>query len=100
MALKIKENRTIVLPIDEKNYDLFIKDIKIAHEVIKSMYDIHPEFFPLGMSEGYMCNGNSRKSKKLDLQYQAVKGTNGKCATSNKFNLFFASLSSTINNVK
>ena len=73
MALKIKENRTIVLPIDEKNYDLFIKDIKIAHEVIKSMYDIHPEFFPLGMSEGYMFNGNSRKSKKLDLQMRKIK---------------------------
>ena len=29
MALKTKENRTIVLPIEEEKYELFIKDIKI-----------------------------------------------------------------------
>lgn len=30
MALKIKKNRTIVLPIDEKNYDLFVNDLDTA----------------------------------------------------------------------
>ncbi|MFT4667985.1 MAG: hypothetical protein ACI8YQ_004849 [Polaribacter sp.] len=35
MAVKIKENRTIVLSFTEKKYVCFIEDRQIAHKVIK-----------------------------------------------------------------
>lgn len=73
MALKIKENRTIVLPIDEKNYDLFVNDLDIAHEIFSNYYSLSPEFFPERMSKGYMFNGKTRVSKKLGIQMRKVK---------------------------
>ena len=73
MALKIKKNRTIVLPIDEKNYDLFVNDLDTAHKVLQSYYLSNPEFFPEKMSEGYMFNGKTRISKKLGVQMRKVK---------------------------
>jgi len=35
MAFKSTQNRTIVLPIPEENYELFVQDSSIAHEYIK-----------------------------------------------------------------
>jgi len=73
MALKIKENRTIVLPIEEEKYELFITDLKTGHEVIKELYKNHVEFFPLAMSSGYMFNGKTRISKKIGLRMRKIK---------------------------
>ena len=72
MALKIKENRTIVLPIDKKNYDLFVNDLDTAHQVIGEYYSSNPEFFPQSMSKGYMFNGRTRISKKIGIQMRRV----------------------------
>jgi hypothetical protein len=73
MAVKIKENRTIVLPIEEEKYELFINDIKAGHEIIKQIYEQYVEFFPLEMSSGYMFNGKTRVSKKLGIQMRKIK---------------------------
>lgn len=73
MALKIKKNRTIVLPIEEKNYEAFINDLDTAHEMISKFYVATPEFFPPNMSEGYVFNGRTRISKKLGIQMRKLK---------------------------
>ncbi len=73
MALKIKDNRTIVLPIDEKNYELFINDLDTAHKILGDYSSSNPEFFPKNMSQGYMFNGKTRLSKKLGIQMRKVK---------------------------
>ena len=54
MALKNKQNRTIVLNFTEKMYDSFMEDQEIAHQIIKSNYCQHPELFPVEMENGYM----------------------------------------------
>jgi len=73
MALKIKKNRTIVLPLDEKTYNLFVNDLDTAHEIVQSYYSFSPAFFPKKMSEGYMFNGKTRISKKLGIQMRKIK---------------------------
>jgi len=65
MAHKIKKNRTIVLPIDEEKYDLFVNDLDTAHEMLQSYYTQIPELFSSEMSDGYMFNGKTRVSKIL-----------------------------------
>lgn len=73
MALKNKENRTLVLPIDESIYDSFLKDNEIAHELIKVFYEKMPELFPKEMNLGYMLNGRTRCSKKLGIRMRKIK---------------------------
>ncbi|MEO1218837.1 MAG: hypothetical protein AAFY45_35225 [Bacteroidota bacterium] len=73
MALKNKQNRTIVLNFTEKTYDSFIEDQAIAHQIIKTNYHQHPELFPKEMENGYMLNGKSRISKKLGIQKRKIK---------------------------
>ena len=73
MALKNKQNRTIVLNFTEKTYDSFIEDQAIAHQIIKTNYHQHPELFPKAMENGYMLNGKSRISKKLGIQKRKIK---------------------------
>jgi len=73
MAVKIKQNRTLVLPIAENIYDLFLQDISIAHELVGATYEQSPELFPTQMAGGYQFNGKSRKSKKTDLQMRKIK---------------------------
>lgn len=73
MALKNKQNRTIVLSFPETMYSIFIKDNAIAHEVIKSHYEQWPELFPAQMANGYMLNGRTRPSKKLGLRMRKIK---------------------------
>ncbi len=73
MALKDKQNRTIVLPISEAEYDIFLTNNTIAHEVIQSLYDQHPELFPLQMANGYCLNGRDRMSKKMDIQLRKIE---------------------------
>lgn len=73
MASKISKNRTIVLPISEKDYARFMKDQKFAHQLIQHYWGEFPALFPCGMSQGYMLNGRSRLSKKLGFQLRKIK---------------------------
>jgi len=73
MAHKIKKDRTIVLPIEEKNYDLFVNDLDMAHKMVAGFYRSNPEFFPQGMADGYMFNGKTRISKKIGIQMRKLK---------------------------
>jgi len=73
MALKIKQNRTIVLNITEQIYCSFIEDTEIAHKLIQQQFMQYPELFPKGMEKGYMLNGKTRISKKLGTQMRKIK---------------------------
>ena len=76
MALKTKQNRTIVLNFTEEMYCSFMEHQEIAHEVIKQELAKHPELFPLGIEKGYMLNGKTRVSKKLGTQMRKIKVAN------------------------
>ena len=76
MALKIKQNRTIVLNFTEKMYSSFMEDNEIAHETIRYHYAQYPELFPKAMENGYMLNGGTRVSKKLGLKMRKIKVSN------------------------
>lgn len=76
MALKIKQNRTIVLNFTEKMYSSYMEDNEIAHETIRHHYNEYPELFPKSMENGYMLNGSTRVSKKLGLKMRKIKVSN------------------------
>lgn len=73
MALKDKQNRTIVLSITEVEYDSFMEDNKVAHKMIREAYAKYPELFPPEMRWGYQLNGKTRKSKKMDLRMRRIE---------------------------
>ena len=74
MATKFTENKTIVLPILEENYDSFINDTSEAHRVIKNVHKESPELFPEALSEqGYILKGKDRVSKKIGIQLRRIK---------------------------
>lgn len=73
MAPKSKQNRIIVLNFTEELHTSFVEDNEIAHKIIKEQYQQHPELFPVEMEKGYMLNGRTRKSKKLDLKMRKIK---------------------------
>lgn len=73
MASKISKNRTIVLPLMEKDYALFMSDNSQAHRVIQNYYAEFPALFPFEITEGYQLNGRTRVSKKLGFQMRKIK---------------------------
>ena len=64
MVLKDKQKKTIVLPMDETIYHVFMENTAKGHEVILSFYRLYPDLFPQSMEKGYVFNGKTRKSKK------------------------------------
>ena len=73
MALKGRQNRTIVFHIPEPSYEAFRQDTRLAHHLIREAFQAYPELFPSEMSQGYTLNGKSRVSKKLTLQLGKIK---------------------------
>ena len=73
MALKDKENRTIVLPIEESIYDTFVGDNKIGHVILSNLIRESPELFPPDILDGYIFYGRTRISKKLNLRMRRIK---------------------------
>ena len=73
MASKISKNRTIVLPLMEKDYALFMSDNSFAHRVIQNYSGEFPALFPSEITAGYQLNGRTRVSKKLGLGMRKIK---------------------------
>jgi len=76
MGLKSKQNRTIVLPISETIYGLFMTDNDFAHKIISNYIEEIPECFPISIQNGYTLNGTTRKSKKVNLRMRKIKTGN------------------------
>jgi hypothetical protein len=64
MTTKNTKSKTIVIPIDVEIYKSFLKDKKLAREIIDDRYSIYPDLFPSEMQNGYSLNGSTRVSKK------------------------------------
>lgn len=74
MATQRKINKTIVLPISEENYPLYIQEPKEAHRIIGNCLRQYPELFPTGTGKlGYTLKGKDRASKKLNIQLRRIK---------------------------
>ena len=73
MALKSNQNRTIVIPLNENRYKSFMTDKEIAHEQIQMYIWEYPELFPNEIAQGYMLNGYTRVSKKLDIRMRKIR---------------------------
>lgn len=64
MTTKNTKSKTIRLPIDGEIYHSFLKDKKLAREIIDDRYNVYPDLFPKEMENGYSLNGSTRVSKK------------------------------------
>lgn len=73
MECKVRENMTIVLPIEERDYDKFMACAVEARRVINHHYGLNPDIFPSGMSSGWKLNGKDRKSKKTGYLLRRIK---------------------------
>jgi len=73
MASKITEKRTIILPISENMYELFMIDNEVSKKILSSFYEKIPECFPQEMSEGFILNGKTSPSKKLKFQMRKIR---------------------------
>ena len=66
------QNKTIVLKIEEPEYDIFLQDNGFARKLIDKRIEEHSELFPKRIKEnGYKLNGKTRVSKKTG--YTMVK---------------------------
>lgn len=72
MALKSNENRTIVLPIPEEDYDRFVSEGPYARQFLQDQHAQFPELFPCGM-ERFVFNGKSRQSQKSGYQLRKIR---------------------------
>ena len=66
MTTKSNKSKTIVLPIGAEIYERYIKDRKVAKEIIEDRYQLYPDLFPKEMESGYSLNGSTRVSKKQE----------------------------------
>ena len=73
MAFKSNQNRTIVLPIEEKNYQSFITNNSEANDSLEYYISIMPECFPLDIHLGFQLNGRDRVSKKTGFVQRRIK---------------------------
>lgn len=74
MAVKGKQNRTIYLPISEKDYPDFEKDNAKAHTLIQKYLNENPDSFPQEtLEKGYALNGRDRVSKKMGVRLRRIK---------------------------
>jgi len=68
------QNNTIVLNINEKEYQKFIEDNKFADEVLFNEIMAHPELFPFDIEENaYTLNGRTRVSAKTGYCMRKIK---------------------------
>ena len=72
MAFKSNQNRTIVLPIKEKKYDLFVTDNSEAHDRLACYISHMPECFPAEIHLGFQLNGRDRVSKKTGFARRRI----------------------------
>jgi len=73
MAFKSNQNRTIVLPIEEKDYNSFVTDNSTANNSLEYYINIMPECFPIDIHLGFQLNGRDRVSKKTGFVQRRIK---------------------------
>lgn len=73
MAFKSNQNRTIVLPIAEKDYHSFVRDNSRAGDTLACLISTMPECFPVEIHLGFQFNGRDRVSKKTGFVQRRIK---------------------------
>lgn len=67
-----KGNNQIVIKINEEDYSVFIRDRKLAREVLLTQFEEAPQLFPKGM-EGFKFNGTTKTSEKMEVKKRQIK---------------------------
>ena len=70
-------NRTIILPVSQKQYDSILLDPVKFRQWIRQNYERHPEIFPVEMKHGYILN-DTRTDKKIGLVVRRIRFTANK----------------------
>ena len=65
--------RTIRLPIQESEYFKFENDVVFAREKTDQLYQKYPELFPATFVEGYVFNGKTTPSVKMDYRFRRIR---------------------------
>ena len=69
-----KGSKTIRLPCEQEDYHSLVDDKKKFKTFLDAAISTHPELFPNDITKGYVLNGKSRCSAKLDnLQFRKIK---------------------------
>ena len=67
-----RQNRTIILPISQEQYDRILGDPAKFRQWIDENCEQHPELFSAKMKQGYILNG-TRTDKKLGLVIRRIR---------------------------
>lgn len=69
-----QQHKTIVIKINESDYEQFLTDTIFTKTIIDEEIRKHPELFPQGIQEhGYSLNGKTRVSKKCHQKMVKIK---------------------------
>jgi hypothetical protein len=66
-------HRTMRLPLAEADYERFLGDSEFAKAQLAGLYDQHPELFPAGWEQGYVCYGFTSVSRKQGRRCRRVR---------------------------
>lgn len=69
-----EKNRTIVIEINQIDYEPFLRDTTFARGIIDKQVLSYPELFPSDIKTGgYIFNGLTRESEKMHLRMRKIK---------------------------
>jgi hypothetical protein len=76
MSITEKESkgyRTIRLPFEQTEHELFLADKDVAKAQIDKLYNQYPELFPEEMTDDYVLYGFTQESSKLGLRCRRIQ---------------------------
>jgi len=73
MKHKMRESNTIIIPIDENEYNKVIHDRTTYRKVLDNLIARHPEIFPFFISKGYSFLGWSKSKVKTNLARRIIR---------------------------
>lgn len=71
--MSILPTRTIILPIDEKDYTSIIGNKGLYRKKINNLIDTYPELFPMEITRGYNFIGHATSNLKLPVVRRIIR---------------------------
>ncbi len=65
-------SRTLRLPFQQEEYPRFMNDNEFTRKQIDTFFQKYPELFPTGFDKGYVLNGRTPPSAKLEYQLRRI----------------------------
>ena len=81
-----KEDRTIILPIGQEEYEQIITDGRKFRAWLDKQHRLNPEIFPTAFEKGYKLHDNST-SEKTGVVTRRIKLRNGQVWTIHTFSI-------------